>query len=67
MIFELQMTYIEFFAHWTLFLPFQYFIKKFRAIIDSASSDTRQMSIAIRGYGYFSKVELFHLSNEVIG
>ena len=38
-----------------LLLP-QYFIKTFRAIIDSASSDTRQMSIAIRGYGYFSKV-----------
>ncbi|XP_068717854.1 DNA-dependent protein kinase catalytic subunit-like isoform X1 [Montipora capricornis] len=34
---------------------FKYFIKKFQSIIDSASSDTKQTSIAIRGYGYFSK------------
>ncbi|XP_067044034.1 DNA-dependent protein kinase catalytic subunit-like isoform X2 [Acropora muricata] len=34
---------------------FKYFVKKFQSIIDSASSDTKQTSIAIRGYGYFAK------------
>ncbi|KAL9956083.1 hypothetical protein ACROYT_G037506 [Oculina patagonica] len=47
-------------------LMFKYFIKTFRAIIDSASSDTRQMSIAIRGYGYFSKpCKLFMQAEDV--
>ena len=39
-----------------VFFLLQYFVKKFQSIIDSASSDTKQTSIAIRGYGYFAKV-----------
>ncbi|XP_022778667.1 DNA-dependent protein kinase catalytic subunit-like isoform X5 [Stylophora pistillata] len=45
---------------------FMYFIKTFRRIIDSVLSDTRQMAIAVRGYGYFSKpCKLFMQADDV--
>ncbi|EDV28309.1 uncharacterized protein TRIADDRAFT_20924, partial [Trichoplax adhaerens] len=31
-----------------------FFLKKFRSIIDSGSSDAKELAIAIRGYGYFA-------------
>ncbi|XP_027045855.1 DNA-dependent protein kinase catalytic subunit-like [Pocillopora damicornis] len=45
---------------------FMYFIKTFREILDSVSSDTRQMAIAVRGYGYLSKpCKLFMQADDV--
>ncbi|XP_048576196.1 DNA-dependent protein kinase catalytic subunit isoform X3 [Nematostella vectensis] len=45
---------------------FKDFIQRFRAIIDSDSSTTQQMSIAIRGYGFFAKpCKLFMTAEDV--
>ena len=35
---------------------FREFIKKFRAIIDNPSSDHRELTVAIKGYGFFAAV-----------
>ncbi|EDO34282.1 predicted protein [Nematostella vectensis] len=46
--------------------PKEDFIQRFRAIIDSDSSTTQQMSIAIRGYGFFAKpCKLFMTAEDV--
>ncbi|XP_028413162.1 DNA-dependent protein kinase catalytic subunit-like [Dendronephthya gigantea] len=45
---------------------FKYFIKEFRRIINSNESLTREISIAIRGYGYFAKPCKVFLKDEDI-
>ena len=35
---------------------FRDFIKKFRAIIDNQASSHRELTVAIKGYGYFAAV-----------
>ena len=42
--------------HDACYTIFKEFITKFRAIIDSQSSNNRQLAVAIKGYGYFAAV-----------
>ena len=38
---------------------FKEFVKKFRAIIDDPASSSRELTVAIKGYGYFAAVRTF--------
>lgn len=44
------------------FLFFQFFIQKFRDIMDNSSSGSKEIAIAIKGYGYFAAVRLINQS-----
>lgn len=42
-------------------LCLQYFIQKFRGIMDNPKSSSKEVSLAIRGYGFFAAVSnMFH-------
>ena len=52
--------------HDTCYTIFKDFITKFRAIIDSQSSNNRQLAVAIKGYGYFAAVSCLHQATHTV-